>query len=305
MGITEQIQNLSARIQQQKDIITTEEATKTAFVMPFINILGYDVFNPLEVKPEFTADIGTKQGEKVDYAILRNNEIVMIIECKKCGDNLSASHTAQLYRYFSVLDCRIGVLTDGIKYKFYSDLEKPNIMDLKPFFDFDMEDVESELIQELNLFTKTNFNLDNILTSAIDLKYTNGIKRYIQKQIKSPDEDFVKFCLDHVYSGIKTKKVIKDFTEIVGSALHQIFVDNMQTETENSKPDLTTKSISEEEYQKAKQICEVFNSMSKAELETYDVRSLRTIASKLVKNNRIVELYELTNKLYKRINKND
>ena len=136
MDFIEEIRNLSTRIIKQKDVIQTEEATKTAFVMPFINLLGYDVFNPTEVVPEYTADIGTKQGEKVDYAIFKDNEVIMLIECKKYGEDLSDVHTSQLYRYFSVAHARIAVLTDGVLYRFYTDLEESNIMDTKPFLEF-------------------------------------------------------------------------------------------------------------------------------------------------------------------------
>ena len=53
------ISQIAARIPKQIAHIGTKESTKTALVMPFINALGYDVFNPFEVAPEFTADVGT------------------------------------------------------------------------------------------------------------------------------------------------------------------------------------------------------------------------------------------------------
>lgn len=88
MEFEEKLASLAAKIRQQKSAIQTEEATKTAFVMPFIqSVLGYDVFNPLEVVPEFTSDIGTKKGEKVDYAILKEGEIQILIESKKVGED--------------------------------------------------------------------------------------------------------------------------------------------------------------------------------------------------------------------------
>ncbi|MDE0017409.1 MAG: type I restriction enzyme HsdR N-terminal domain-containing protein, partial [Candidatus Poribacteria bacterium] len=132
MDFIEGLTNLSSVIAKRKDIIETEEATKNAFVMPFINLLGYNVFDPTEVVPEFTADVGTKQGEKVDYAIFKDDEVIMLIECKKYGTDLSDAHTTQLYRYFSVVHARIAVLTDGVIYRFYTDLEESNIMDSKP-----------------------------------------------------------------------------------------------------------------------------------------------------------------------------
>ena len=221
MDFIEELRNLSARITKQKDVIQTEEATKNAFVMPFINLLGYDVFNPTEVVPEFTADVGTKQGEKVDYAIFKDDEVIMLIECKKYGEDLSDAHTSQLYRYFSVVHARIAVLTDGVLYRFYTDLEESNKMDTKPFLEVDMLDIQPSLANELKRFTKATFDLDETLTAASDLKYTKEIKQIMMEQLEAPSENFVRFFLDFVYSGSKTQAVIEQFTDIVKRALHQ------------------------------------------------------------------------------------
>ena len=137
MDFIDQLKTLSARMAKQIENITTEEATKNAFVMPFIQALGYDVFDPTEVVPEFTADVGSKKGEKVDYAILTNGKPTLLFECKCCASDLNECHAAQLRRYFHVTSARIGVLTNGSVYRFYSDLEEKNIMDEKPFMEID------------------------------------------------------------------------------------------------------------------------------------------------------------------------
>ncbi len=221
MDFIENLRVLSARIEDQRDFIQTEEATKTAFVMPFINLLGYDVFNPREVVPEFTADIGTKQGEKVDYAIFKDENAIMLIECKKYGEDLSDVHTSQLYRYFSAVHARFAVLTDGVLYRFYTDLEENNKMDTKPFLEFDMFDIQPTLANELKRFTKSAFNLDENISAASDLKYTKEIKQILMEQLDTPHTEFVKFFLSSVYSGIRTQNVVEQFTEIVRRALHQ------------------------------------------------------------------------------------
>src|SRR4028118_1884006 len=104
MDFIEQLQTLAAKTNKLCDVLQTEEATKNALVMPFINALGYDIFDPTEVLPEFIADVGIKKGEKVDYAIVKDGKIVMLFECKKCGTDLEQTHASQLYRYFSVTD---------------------------------------------------------------------------------------------------------------------------------------------------------------------------------------------------------
>ena len=221
MDFIDELKNLSDRIAKQKDVIQTEEATKNAFVMPFINILGYDVFNPTEVVPEFTADAGLKQGEKVDYAIFKDEQAIILIECKKYGEDLSDAHTSQLYRYFSVVHARFAILTDGVIYRFYTDLEESNIMDSKPFLELDMLDIQPALVGELKRFTKSAFDLDETLTAAIDMKYTKEIKEIMTEQLEAPHEDFVKFFLSSVYNGLRTQQVIEQFIDIVKRALNQ------------------------------------------------------------------------------------
>ena len=221
MDFIEGLRNLSTTISKLEDSVPTEEATKNAFIMPFINLLGYNVFDPTEVVPEFTADVGTRQGEKVDYAIFKDNEVIMLIECKKYGTDLSDTHTTQLYRYFSVVHARFAVLTDGALYRFYTDLEEANKMDSKPFLEFNMLDIQSALVNELKRFTKSGFNLDANLTAASDLKYTKEIKQIMVEQLEAPSEDFVRFFLSYVYSGRQRQTVVQQFTDIVRRALNQ------------------------------------------------------------------------------------
>jgi hypothetical protein len=221
MDFIEQLEILASRIRKQQDIIKTEEATKMAFVIPFITALGYDAFDPTEVIPEFVADVGEKQGEKVDYAILKENRVIMLIECKKCGVELGDQIPSQLFRYFQVTETRVAILTNGIIYRFYADLEKPNIMDQKPFMEFDILDIQEPLVHELKLFTKPDFDDEIIITVASDLKYTKEIKRIMLEQLETPSEDFVLFVLSRVYAGVKTKIIKEQFIDITKRALNQ------------------------------------------------------------------------------------
>lgn len=227
MDFIDKIHELAARIPNQIEHIQTEEATKNAFVLPFITALGYNVFDPTEVVPEFTADVGTKKGEKVDYAVLIEGKPSILFECKWCGVDLDKEHASQLYRYFSVTDGRFGVLTNGIIYRFYSDLEKQNKMDEKPFFEFNMLDVDDLLVEELKKFTKSSFNLEDILTTASELKYTKEIKKIIDEQTRAPSDEFVKFFASQVYSGKMTRPKVEQFSEITKKALKQFINDKI------------------------------------------------------------------------------
>ena len=222
------MREVSSRMRARLDKLGTEEATKNALVMPFINhVLGYHVFDPSEVVPEFTADIRTKKGEKVDYALLQDDVPIMLFECKRYGANLDNETASQLCRYFSVTQARFGVLTDGVIYRFYSDLVEENKMDAKPFFEINMLEFDGAEVEELRRFTKTSFNLEQILSTAKDLKYTREIKRLLANEWSEPSDEFVRYIAGQVYDGSRTKAVMEQFTRITKKALSQFLADRI------------------------------------------------------------------------------
>ena len=220
MDFKDQIKVLGDKVIKLKDQIQTEEATKSAFIMPFIQLLGYDVFNPMEVVPEFVTDFGAKNVEKVDYAILKDNQPVMIIECKWQGENLD-KHYTQLHKYFHLTKARFAILTNGIIYNFYTDVENENKMDEKPFLSFDITNMKEQTNNELKKFHKSYFDLDSILNTASELKYANEIKLIMSNELVNPTPAFVKFFVSQVYSGKATEKVMAQFTDIVKRSLNQ------------------------------------------------------------------------------------
>ncbi len=224
MDFKDYIKQLGDRIAKLKDQIATEEATKNAFIMPFIQTLGYDVFNPTEVVPEFTADIGLKKGEKVDYAIFREGNPIILIECKHWAQKLDL-HDNQLIRYFHVTKTRFGILTNGIKYRFYTDLVEPNIMDEKPFLEFDIHDIREQQIEELKKFHKSYFDVTNILSSASEMKYTGEIKAILSTELKTPSEEFVKFFASKVYTKKITSNVLFQFSDLVKKSISHYISD--------------------------------------------------------------------------------
>ena len=221
MELHSQLKGLSEKVDQLKDKIDTEESTKHAFTLPFINILGFDTFNPTEVVPEFTADLGLKKGEKVDYAIFQNGNPILIVECKHWKQNLDV-HNSQLFRYFHVTKTRFALLTNGIQYRFYTDLEEANKMDEKPFLEFDISKLKESTVKEIEKFHKSKFDISSIVDNASNLKYTREIKSLIDQEITEPSQDFVKLFANRAYNGRLTSKVMEEFTEIVTKAFNQI-----------------------------------------------------------------------------------
>jgi len=234
VDLVDKLKDISNRVKKQKSFIETEEATKNAFIMPFISALGYDVFNPLEVIPEFTADTGTKKGEKVDYAIKKDEKIIMLFECKKSSCDLKKEHKSQLYRYFSVTEARFAILTNGIVYKFFSDIDEPNKMDTKPFFEFNILEFDEGEIEELKKFTKSTFSLDDILTTASSLKYTNAIKKVFAEETESPSDDFVRLFTSKIYDGRLTQPVLEEFSHIIKQGWKQFLTDKVNSRLESA-----------------------------------------------------------------------
>jgi hypothetical protein len=219
----DQLRLLSSRIASNRAMIQTEEATKTAMVMPFIQILGYNVFDPTEVTPELVADVGTKKGEKVDYAILKDGKTIILFECKKAGADLNINHAGQLFRYFHVTAARFGVLTNGLVYRFFTDLEQANKMDEKPFFEFNILDFKERDVEELKKFAKAAFDLEVILTTANELKYTRAIQTRLAEWMINPSEDFVRLVSSEVLGSRRFTPAVRDqFTLITRRAFEQL-----------------------------------------------------------------------------------
>lgn len=232
--IEENLRAISDRVKSHSSTMATEEAVKTAVVLPFLRALGYDVFDPMEVVPEFTADAVGKKGEKVDYAIKIENEIRILIECKPISTVLDKKHLDQLYRYFSVTNAKFAILTNGRNFNFYTDLEALNKLDTRPFFVFDISDFNSNILSELRKFEKSSFNVETILATAERLKYTSGIKKVISNLIDNPTEDFVRLVSSGVYDGRMTAQVREMLTGVVRSAFREVVMDTVKSRLSNA-----------------------------------------------------------------------
>lgn len=229
MSIEDKLRTLAERIKSHSSAMLTEEAVKTAIVLPFLAALDYDVFNPNEVVPEFTADAVGKKGEKVDYVIKIDGEIRILIECKPITTNLDKIHLAQLYRYFSVTSAKFAILTNGRTFHFHTDLEAPNKLDDRPFFTFDLADMQAQFIAELRKFSKGEFSIEAILQSAHRLKYTSAIKKEMLSQMEAPTEEFVRLLIANLQTGRFTAAIREQFTPMVKSAFREIIRDSVQS----------------------------------------------------------------------------
>ena len=224
-----ELATLADRAVRQASNLVTEEATKHALVLPFIQAIGYDIFDPTEVVPEFTADYGVKQGEKVDYAIVRDGEPAILFECKKVSDSLDISRASQLSRYFHNTSARIGVLTNGVLYRFFSDLDEENKMDETPFLEIDIGDLDNRDFNELNHFAKNSFDVDEVRTAAANMKYIRGMKSYLEQIYLQPDGEIIDLLARKVYSGRMTQSRIDSFTGLVKLAFQGFVNDRINS----------------------------------------------------------------------------
>lgn len=217
MEFNDSLKLFAKSVEERSKNIETEEATKMSLIVPFFQLLGYDVFNPSEFCPEYTADVGIKKGEKVDYAILNNGDPLLLIECKSCNAALD-KHGSQLFRYFGTSKAKFGILTNGIIYRFFTDLEESNKMDLSPFLEVNFLDLKDAQLNELKKFSKDSFDSVKIFSTASELKYSSLIKDYLAKELDTPSENFVKYILYYVYEGQRTQKVIEKYQPLVKKA---------------------------------------------------------------------------------------
>lgn len=295
MDFIDQLRILATRIGNTRSVIQTEEATKNAMIMPMIQILGYNVFDPLEVTPELVADVGTKKGEKVDYAILKDGKPIILFECKKAGGDLSINHAGQLFRYFHVTEARFGVLTNGLVYRFFTDLEQPNKMDEKPFFEFNILDFKDRDVEELKKFAKSAFDLETILTTANELKYTRAIQTKLNEWMLSPSEDFIRLVSSELLGNKRFTPAIRDqftlitrraFEQLVGEKINERLKGAMAPESVSVQDSAQTTQTSRVEATTAGLAPEPLVVTSSEELEGFYI--VRAIVRGLVPTKRIV-----------------
>lgn len=220
------IKLVGKRVAELSENITNEEQTKNAFIMPFFQALGYNIFNPLEFVPEFTADVGIKKGEKVDYAIILDGVPQILIECKSITENLT-KHDSQLFRYFGTTKSKFGILTNGREYKFFTDLDEPNRMDTTPFLTVDITDIKENQFIEIIKFHKENFDIDNIVSSASELKYLNNLKAFLTENIVTPSDSFLRYLTSEIYEGRVTQNILNTFSPIIVKGFNQFITERV------------------------------------------------------------------------------
>jgi len=271
----EKLELLATKIPLLKQRNVLEEPTKMSLVAPFLQILDYDVFNIEEVDPEYRCDFGTKKGEKIDYAIMKNGEPIILIECKPINTSLDI-HGSQLFRYFSVSKSKYGILTNGEIYEFYTDIEQQNLMDKKPFLKINLSNLQDDDVEQLKCFHKSFYNTEEIYNKASNLKYINELTEVIYSDLKQPSEDFIKYYTNKIYPGRNTEKVLGMFSNLIKESYKKILNQNF---------DNKIKSIVSEKDKIDDKKEKVENKVETTELELDCYFTLRSILRETFKDN--------------------
>ncbi len=283
MEFEEEVKKFINRVGKLKDVIGTEEATKTSLIMPFFSLLGYDVFNPEEFIPECIADVGIKKGEKVDYAINLDGELKILIEAKSIKEKLK-KHNSQLFRYFGTTNAKIAILTNGIEYKFYTDLDEVNKMDQQPFLEINILDLKENQIVELEKFKKEKFDIDSIIALASNLKYASSIEKILNEEFTNPSDDFIKLVLNKgIYEGVKTQNIIDKYKPILKKTINiyiNLLVNKRLQDALNNNNTIREKSEKNNLDREETGI-----ETTKEELESYYI--IKSILSEVVKSTKL------------------
>ena len=232
MGLFEDLRNLSELFKKRKEHIKGEEATKHALVLPFLQTLGYDVYDPTEVRPEFIADFAKKKAngrfEKVDYLIQIKGEPAILVECKAI-DAVVDAHDGQLRSYFNaVTSVRLAIVTNGLLYRFFTDLKLQNIMDDDPFLEFNMLQFSERAAGLIVPFTKARFNSGAIKPHAEEVISLSKITDFVNELLRNPSEAFVKLIISElnlVGDRRVNANVVARFEPIVKKAIKAALLD--------------------------------------------------------------------------------
>lgn len=244
LNLKETIDMLNKVIVESSELIKNEESTKQFLILPFLKGLGYDTYSPMEVTPEFTADFH-KKNEKVDYAISLNGEPKIFIEAKPIHTSL-VKNAPQLSRYFSTFPTvKVGVLTNGIDYHFFTDLNDANIMDSKPFFTFNLTNYSDEDFEHLIKFSKNLYDETMIKALAESLIYFQSFKSVIKEIFESPNDDFIKFVIKERFKFKVTQQFINTSRPLIQKSIQEA-VSEMIAEKFNIEAPTSEKMLEED-----------------------------------------------------------
>lgn len=271
MELEARLEALGDKARKHSEILETEEAAKFALVNPLIQALGYDLSNPSEVVPEFTCDFGGKKGEKVDYALKIGDNVAILIECKPSGAELSLKHASQLCRYFSASDAKFAILTNGVIYKFYSDLDSANRMDTTPFLEIDILNLRKDDVRGLSRFQKSEFDLEAAAEAAASMQMESEVANVLKREMAEPSDELVRLVAAQVTDRRLTPGVKSAIARHIPNAFNTIIRNRLDAKwTSAMKEDTDPELASASEIETTEEEIEGFNIIRSIGAEVVD-----------------------------------
>lgn len=229
MSLLPALQSLAGRASAQTAHLATVEATKNALVLPFFQALGYDVFDPSEFIPEPGPELGFTDSVRPDYLVLRDGVPVLLVECRASGEVLGEVAASRVNWCFEATEARVAVLTNGLQFAFFTDLVHPGHMDERPILVLDLQNLQDSVVDRLESFTRTAFNLTAIRAGASDIsRCFPRLLAQIEAQMDSPAPELVAFLMERVYAGPVTHLVRERFIGMVREAFQQILKERIR-----------------------------------------------------------------------------
>ncbi|GAB1856311.1 type I restriction endonuclease [Flavobacteriaceae bacterium MHTCC 0001] len=233
--ITKELKKVFLNFDLEKSVNLSDNEAKTRMylVEPFFEMLRFNRgFENGNLIPEYNADFANLKGKKVDYAIILANKPEIIIEVKKSHTKLNDKHLSQLNEYFNnTNDSKIGILTNGIEYKFYCrNNTKGNGLHPNPFYTFDWNNIENNNFEQLADFYSTSINIRSIVNNAQNSFFIEGFEDSLFKEFTNPSREFIKAINSNMGSSRLTEKLEKQISELVNSisirnALDKLIID--------------------------------------------------------------------------------
>ena len=158
----------------------------------------------------------------------------MLVECKPVGSELSLKHASQLYRYFAATNARISLLTNGVVYQFYTDSDRANMMDDKPFFTFNLESYRKSDLAHLATFQRADFDLDRIVRQAGTLKLQSQVSTLLRAEFAEPSDDLVKLVAGRLHDGKVTEQIRDRYRSAIASAISGLIRDGVNQRLETA-----------------------------------------------------------------------
>lgn len=273
-----------------------ETQTRNFLIHPFFeNILQYNAMD--DFSHEIIADVGGKRGRRVDIAItLGGKKPLIMVECKSVNTKLNDNHFRQLNEYcHSTASAKMGILTDGIIYKFYAENTKEkNNLYTEPFFTFNLEDYSTSDLEMLALFNRPTIELKEILEEAEEIYFLNQFDDGLYKVLANPSENFLKEIYINMGGKRASEKILDQIRELVNSTSLKTALDRViQEEVSSSNSGIITTDEEKKVFSVIKTIIAMTSKISNKELARIGYRDQKGAFAIIVDDNRRKQICSL------------